>query len=133
MAKYDIGRLYIMLFATIFAIFLKLASDNFIAIPQIIGFALSPVLALGISQWLFEKKIDGKEIGLFVVFMFLTNILIQLFPNIRDFSLFSLQTGTAIGLVVTVTAYWMTIPLSVAISDAITDKGINIFKRRGRK
>lgn len=130
----DIKRIYIMFFATILAIATKLLVDNFLpltSIPNIIGFAVSPVVGLLVAQLMIEK-IDGKEVGLFVLFMFLTNFALQLFPNIRDFNLFALTTGTTIGLVVTISAYLLTIPISVLLSDMITDKGIKIF-RRGRK
>lgn len=129
----DIKRMHIMFFATIFAIVLKLVFDNvpvLAKLPVIVGFAVSPVLALLIAQYLIEKKPDGKEIGLFVLFMFLGNFLLQLLPNVRDFNLFNLTTATTIGLMVTVVAYLITIPISVLLSDAITDKGIRIFKRR---
>lgn len=130
----DIKRIYIMFFATILAIATKLLVDNFLpltSIPNIIGFAVSPVVGLLVAQLMIEK-LDGKEVGLFVLFMFLTNFALQLFPNIRDFNLFALTTGTTIGLVVTISAYLLTIPISVLLSDMITDKGIKIF-RRGRK
>ena len=129
----DEKRIHIMFFATIFAIVLKLVFDNvpFLAkLPVIVGFALSPVLALLVSQFMIEKKGDGKEIGLFVLFMFMSNFVLQLLPNVRDFNLFNLTTATTIGLMVTVTAYLLTIPTSVLLSDAITDKGINIFRKR---
>ena len=134
MAKVDIKRIYIMFFATIFAITAKLLIDNFMpltGIPAFIGFAISPIAGILLAQLLIEK-IDGKEIGLFVVFMFIVNFILQLFPNVRDFNLFALTTGTTIGLMVTVTAYLITIPISVLLSDMITDKGIKIFGRRGR-
>ena len=129
----DIKRMHIMFFATIFAIVLKLVFDNvpvLAKLPVIVGFAVSPVLSLLIAQYLIEKKPDGKEIGLFVLFMFLGNFLLQLLPNVRDFNLFNLTTATTIGLMVTVVAYLITIPISVLLSAAITDKGIRIFKRR---
>ena len=135
MAKVDIKRIYIMFFSVIFAIFLKLAIDGIpmlSGIPVIVGFAISPLLALLISQSMVERKIDGKEIGLFVLFMFLSNFVLQLFPTIRDFNLFNLTTATPIGMMVTVTAYLITIPVSVLLSDIITDKGIRIFGRRGK-
>ena len=135
MAKVDIKRIYIMFFSVIFAIFLKLAIDGIpmlSGIPVIVGFAISPLLALLISQSMVERKIDGKEIGLFVLFMFLSNFVLQLFPTIRDFNLFNLTTATTIGMMVTVTAYLITIPVSVLLSDIITDKGIRIFGRRGK-
>ena len=126
----DIKRIYIMFFATIFAIFVKLLVDNFLpltSIPNIIGFAVSPIAGLLLAQLMIEK-FDGKEIGLFALFMFLSNVILQLFPNIREFNLFNLTTGTTIGLTVTIVAYLVTIPVSVLLSDLITDKGIKIFK-----
>lgn len=131
-SKIDIKRIYVMFFSVIFAILLKLAIDSIpmlSGIPVVVGFAISPLLALLISQSMIEKKIDGNEIGLFVLFMFLSNFIVQLFPTIRDFNLFNLTTATTIGIVVTVTTYLITIPISVLLSDMITDKGIKIFRR----
>lgn len=128
----DIKRIYIMFFATIFAIFVKLGIDNFIpltSIPNFIAFAVSPVAGLLLAQLIIEK-FDGKEIGFFVLFMFISNFVLQLFPNVRDFNLFSLTTSTTIGLMVTIVAYLITIPISVLVSDMITDKGIKLFKGR---
>ena len=132
MAKIDIKRIYIMFFATILAITAKLLMDNFIpltGIPNFVSFAIAPIAGLLLAQLVIEK-IDGKELGLFVLFMFIANFILQLFPNVRDFNLFALTTGTTIGMMVTVTAYLITIPISVLLSDMVTDKGIKIFGRR---
>lgn len=133
MPKLDVKRIYIMFFSVVLAIFFKLAIDSvpvLSGLPAVAGFALSPILALIVSQMMIEKKLDGKEVVLFFIFMFASNFVLQLFPSVRDFNLFSLTTGTTIGIIVTIMAYLITVPISVLFADAITDKGINIFKGR---
>ncbi|MEK6884596.1 MAG: hypothetical protein AABY22_33495 [Nanoarchaeota archaeon] len=129
--KLDVSRIYIMFFSVILAIVAKLIFDNvlpiFTSIPVILSFVISPVIALLISQKMIEKKFDGKEVGIFVVMMFISNFLMQLIPSLRELNLFLLQTTTTTGMIGTVTIYLLTIPLSVLVSDVITDKGMKLF------
>lgn len=121
----DISRLYIMLFTLLFAFLSKIILDNFLSltsIPVIVSFIIAPALGLILSQKMFEKKYDWKELGIFALMMLLSNFGMQLIPSLRDLQLFNLVTTTTIGLIGTFAIYFVTILLSVTVSDAITDK-----------
>ena len=121
----DTSRLYIMLFTLLFAFLSKIIIDTFLSmttIPLIVSFIIAPAFGLLLSKRMFEKKFDWKELGIFALMMLLFNFGMQLIPSLRELQLFNLMTTTTIGLIGTFGVYFVTILLSVALSDAITDK-----------
>ena len=126
--KMDRERVGVILYTLVFALFLKLIFDNIkmswlTNIPSWITFAIAPILAIIIAQQFGEGKKDYKEAIIFVVAMVSINFIIGwIVPSAGDLNVMNSLMTTTSGMVATLLAYFITIPLSVIVADAVTDR-----------
>ena len=125
--KWDTDRIAIAFLTIVFAILVRLMTHNVLRFGDFnASVFVSPIIALIVSQYIIERKVDIREAFIFVVALIASINLINFIPSVSQFDLFALQMNNKIGVVFSMGIYLVAIPLSVIVSDWITDR----MKRR---
>ena len=121
--EWDTDRIAIAFLTIVFAILVRLMTHNFLKFGEFnASVFVSPIIALIASQYIIERHIDFKEAFIFVVAFILLINLINFIPSVSQFDLFALQMNNRIGVVFSMGIYLVAIPLSVIVSDWVTDR-----------
>ena len=120
--KWDTDRIAIVFLTIVFAIMFRLMTHTWMRIQDFnLSAVLSPFFGLLMSQYVIEKKVDWREASLFfVMFIIIVNV-INFFPAISAFDLFAIQMNKTMGVVFSAGIYLVAIPVSVIVSDWVTD------------
>lgn len=125
--KWDTDRVAITFLTIVFAILVRLMTHNVLRFGNFnASIFVSPIIALIVSQYIIERHIDFREAFIFVIALIASINLINFIPSVSQFDLFALQMNNKIGVVFSMGIYLIAIPLSVIVSDWITDR----MKRR---
>ena len=125
--RWDTDRVAIAFLTIVFAILVRLMTHNVLRFGDFnLSVFVSPIIALVASQYIIERHIDIKEAFIFVIALIMSINLINFIPSVSQFDLFALQMNNRIGVVFSMGIYLVAIPLSVIVSDWITDR----MKRR---
>jgi len=121
--KWDKARIDIAFLTIVFALFFRMLTHTWLRTANFsLSAYLSPVLGLLVAQWLIERRLDWKETGIFAltytVMINVTNFL----PALSQYDIFAIQMNTASGVLFSAGVYFVVIPISVLISDWITDR-----------
>ena len=121
--KWDTDRVAIAFLTIVFAILVRLMTHNVLRFGDFnLSVFVSPIIALVASQYIIERHIDFREAFIFVVALILSINLINFIPSVSQFDLFALQMNNRIGVVFSMGIYLVAIPLSVIVSDWVTDR-----------
>ena len=125
--KWDTDRIAIAFLTIVFAILVRLMTHNILRFGDFnASVFVSPIIGLVAAQYIIERRVDIREAFIFVVALILSINLINFIPSVSQFDLFALQMNNRIGVVFSMGIYLVAIPLSVIVSDWITDR----MKRR---
>ena len=121
--KWDTDRVAIAFLTIVFAILVRLMTHNVLRFGDFnLSVFVSPIIALVASQYIIERHIDFREAFIFVVALIISINLINFIPSVSQFDLFALQMNNKIGVVFSMGIYLVAIPLSVIVSDWVTDR-----------
>lgn len=121
--KWDTDRIAIAFLTIVFAILVRLMTHNILRFGDFnASVFVSPIVGLIASQYIIERKVDIREAFIFVIALILSINLINFIPSVSQFDLFALQMNNRIGVVFSMGIYLVAIPLSVIVSDWITDR-----------
>ena len=121
--KWDTDRIAIAFLTIVFAILVRLMTHNVLRFGDFnASVFVSPIIALIAAQYIIERHIDFREAFIFVIALILSINLINFIPSVSQFDLFALQMNNRIGVVFSMGIYLVAIPLSVIVSDWVTDR-----------
>ena len=121
--KWDTDRIAIAFLTIVFAILVRLMTHNVLRFGDFnASVFVSPIIALIVSQYIIERHIDFREAFIFVIALIASINLINFIPSVSQFDLFALQMNNKIGVVFSMGIYLVAIPLSVIVSDWVTDR-----------
>ena len=121
--KFDTDRIAIMFLTIVFAIVFRLLTHTWLKLDDFsVSAVVSPILGLLLAQYVIERQTDGREVGIFFLSYIIFVNLLNLMPVINNFELFTIQLNTRLGVIFSAGIYLITIPLSVIMSDIITDR-----------
>ena len=121
--KFDTDRIAIMFLTIVFAIVFRLLTHTWLKLDDFsVSAVVSPILGLLLAQYVIERQTDGREVGIFFLSYIIFVNLLNLMPVINNFELFAIQLNTKLGVIFSAGIYLIVIPLSVIMSDMITDR-----------
>ena len=121
--KFDTDRIAIMFLTIVFAIVFRLLTHTWLKLDDFsVSAVVSPILGLLLAQYVIERQTDAREVGIFFLSYIIFVNLLNLMPVINNFELFTIQLNTKLGVIFSAGIYLITIPLSVIMSDIITDR-----------
>jgi len=121
--KFDTDRIAIMFLTIVFAIVFRLLTHTWLRLDDLsISAVVSPILGLLLAQYVIERQTDARELGIFFVSYIVLVNLLNLMPMINNYELFVIQLNAKLGVIFSAGIYLVVIPLSVIVSDIITDR-----------
>lgn len=131
--NFDSHRIAIAIITFALAVIFRLTTHDFFDLETInfnLGIVLSPFFALLIAQSLIEKKVDWREAFIFIIVMMVMMLGMDYLPALQPFDIFQIQLNDSLGVLFSGAIYIVIIPLSVIISDMITDRwNLKLSKR----
>lgn len=123
--KWDADRLAIAFLTIVFAVIIRALTHNLMRFETVnfnLSIWVSPILGLLLAQYIIERELDFREMGIFfIAFVVILNLL-NFAPAIKYYDLFAIQMNAKSGVLFSAGVYLIAIPLSVISSDWITDK-----------
>lgn len=121
--KFDSDRIAIMFLTIVFAVVFRLLTHTWLRLDDFsVSAVVSPILGLLLAQYVVERQTDAREVGIFFVSYLILVNLMNLMPVINSYELFAIQLNTKLGVIFSAGIYLIVIPLSVIVSDMITDR-----------